>query len=483
MTNDKNIQVRFAPSPSGPLHVGNARTALFNWLFARHHNGKFILRIEDTDRKRSTRAYEEQLIKDLKWLGLEWDEGPGIGGEFGPYRQSERSGTYLEYIDQLIKKNKAYLCFCSYEVLEEKRKLNLKKGIAPKYDGKCRNLSEEEVKQYQSKGIKPAVRFKMGEGILSFHDLVRGEITYDLNMMGDQVILRSDRNTVYNFAVVIDDSLMKISHVIRGEDHLSNTPLQIQLYKALKFPVPKFAHLAMVLGPDRSLLSKRHGAVSLENYRKAGFLPAAMLNFLSLIGWSAEDEKEIMPVKEIIQKFSLERVRKGAAVFDPVKLTWMNRHYIRKLSPEELYCLLIPFIKNCGYEIKSRKTDWLIEVCKTIQPNIETLGQIKNYIGLFLAEKIKLSNEGRDVLKNDSTNKVIKTFQEKITSVEKLDASAYREIVSNISKKLNIKGKNLFMPVRVSVTGTIKGPELDKIIVLLGKERVLANIKTILNSI
>lgn len=480
---NENIRVRFAPSPTGPLHIGNARTALFNWLFARRHNGKFILRIEDTDRKRSTREYEEQLKKDLKWLGLEWDEGPDIGGEFCPYRQSERSGLYQKYADQLIKEDRAYLCFCSYEELEEKRKLSLKKGIAPKYDGKCRNLSDAEVKQYQSKGIKPAVRFKIGEGILSFHDLVRGEVTFDLNMMGDPVILRSDGTTVYNFAVVIDDGLMKISHVIRGEDHLSNTPFQMQLYNVLKFPVPKFAHLAMVLGPDRSLLSKRHGAVSLEHYRKAGFLTTAMLNFLSLIGWSAEDEKEIMSVEEIIKKFSFERVRKGAAVFDLAKLTWMNSHYIRKLSPEELYYLLIPFIENCGYEIKSRPKDWLIEVCKAIQPNIETFNQIKNYIGLFLADEIKLSNEGRDVLKNDSANKVVKAFQEEITSVEKLDNNACKKIINNISKKLNTKGKNLFMPIRVSVTGTIKGPELDKIIILLGKERVLANINKALDNI
>ncbi len=480
MTDNKNIRVRFAPSPTGPLHVGNIRTALFNWLFARQHQGKFILRIEDTDRKRSTKDSEEQLMRDLKWLSLEWDEGPDIGGAYAPYRQSERSELYRKYIDKLLELKKAYPCFCSPDELEEKRKLSLKKGIAPKYDGKCKNLSAEEIQQYQNKGAKPAMRVKMEGETLSFNDLVRGEVIFDLKIMGDKVIQRSDGTPVYNFSAVIDDGLMKISHIIRGEDHISNTPLQIMLYKLLNFPVPEFAHLPMVLGTDRTLLSKRHGSVSLEHYKNEGFLPLAICNFLSLIGWSAENKKEIMPIKEIINIFSLERVKKGAAVFDPDKLTWMNGHYLRDLSPEELYNLLIPFIKKNGYQTGPFPRDWLVEVCKIIQPNLETLDQVKNYIGLFLTDKVELSDEGKELLEKDNTMKVITAFKQEILSVEKLDSDAYNGIVTAISRQLQVKGKKLFMPIRVSITGKTKGPELDKVAMLLGKEKVLSNIINIL---
>ena len=323
------IRVRFAPSPTGYLHIGNVRTALFNYLFAKKHNGSFILRIEDTDFDRVKKEYEDSILENLKWLGLNWNEGPDCGGSYAPYRQSERINTYKEYADKLLNEGRAYKCFCSGEELERKRRESLSKGLPPRYDGKCFRLSREEIASYEQKGIKPSTRFKVKDGMIEFEDIIRGKISFKGSDIGDFVILRSDGIASYNFAAAIDDALMEITHVIRGEDHLSNTPRQILLNQAIGFDIPKFAHLSMILGPDKSRLSKRHGAESVTELKEEGYLSEAVINYLSLLGWSSEDGREIMPLTDIIKNFSLERVSKSPAVFDIKKLKWINSHYIK----------------------------------------------------------------------------------------------------------------------------------------------------------
>src|SRR3990172_2476123 len=342
------IRVRFAPSPTGYLHIGNVRTALFNYLFAKKHNGSFILRIEDTDFDSVKKEYEDSILEDLKWLGLNWDEGTDCGGDYGPYRQSERINLYREHADRLLNEGKAYQCFCSPEELERKRKESLSKGLPPRYDGKCCNLSREEIVSYEQKGIKPSIRFKVETGLIEFEDMVRGKMTFKGSDIGDFVILRSAGVAASNISVTVDDALMKITHVIRGEDHLSNTPRQILLNQAMGFDIPEFAHLSMILGPDKSRLSKRHGAESVKELREEGYLPEAVINYLSLLGWSSEDGREIMPLNDIIKNFSIERVSKSPAVFDIKKLRWINSHYIKNKDIAELTELSIPFFKKAG---------------------------------------------------------------------------------------------------------------------------------------
>ncbi|HHY09450.1 MAG TPA: glutamate--tRNA ligase, partial [Firmicutes bacterium] len=343
------VRVRFAPSPTGYLHVGGARTALFNWLFARHHSGVFVLRIEDTDLARSSEEATQVILDALEYLGLDWDEGPKVGGDYGPYHQSERLDIYRKYAQKLLAAGRAYECFCTPEELEAKRKELIAKNKASHYDRRCLHLSAEEKEALRSKGIKPAIRFRaVSEGETEVADLIRGKVVFENTQIDDFVIYKSDGTPTYNFAVVVDDALMKISHVIRGEDHLSNTPKQIQIYDALGLPLPKFAHIPMILGPDKALLSKRHGATSVMEFSKEGYLPQAMVNYLSLLGWGYDDSQTMFSVPDLIEKFSLERVSKNPAVFDLQKLEWMNGVYIRELSLEELYKKALPFWQKAG---------------------------------------------------------------------------------------------------------------------------------------
>ena len=344
------MRLRFAPSPTGQLHVGNARTALFNWLFARGNGGQFVLRIEDTDAERSTLESERGIIEDLRWLGLEWDEGPEHGGEFGPYRQSERLALYRLDGDELLASGRAYSCFCSSEQLDAERRAALASGQPPRYSGRCQSIPPEEARQRVHAGEAAALRFRVPAGPdIEFNDCVRGLVTFSREVIGDPVILRSDGRPAYNFAVVVDDALMKITHVIRGEDHVSNTPRQLLLYESLGWTPPVFAHLALVMGPDHSPLSKRHGATSVREFRERGYLPEALVNHLALIGWSPGGDQELLGVDELARRFRVEDVGKSAGVFDPDKLSWVNRHYLKACDPVRLVDLSLPYFTRAGW--------------------------------------------------------------------------------------------------------------------------------------
>ena len=344
------VRVRFAPSPTGQLHIGGVRTALFNWLFSRHHKGKFILRIENTDTLRSQEDFTKSIIENLKWLGLRWDEGPEIGGEYGPYFQSQRFSIYKESAKTLLTQGKAYLCYCSMEELEAKKKKIQRTEIFPLYDGRCRNLSEREKEKFKKEGRKPTVRFKVNwEGTLTVRDFLRGEVIFDSKILGDFIILKSDGTPAFNFANVVDDALMKITHVIRGDDHLSNTPRQLLIYNALGLKPPLYAHIPMILGKDASKLSKREGATSIDYYREKGYLPWAVINYLALLGWSTPNSQQFFTKEEIIQKFSLNGINKSPAIFDSQKLQWMNAEYIRRMKSEELVELFIPYLRKKGW--------------------------------------------------------------------------------------------------------------------------------------
>lgn len=472
------VRVRFAPSPTGHLHIGGARTALFNLLFARRHGGTFILRIEDTDLKRSSYESEEVIIKDLQWLGIDWDEGVVKGGEFGPYRSTERRHIYKEYVDKLLKEGKAYYCYCTPEELEEERKNLLKKGQMPRYMGKCRYLSPEEIKAFEEQGRKPVIRFKVPDDqLIVVDDMVRGKVEFDSSGIGDFVIVKSDGIPVYNFAVVIDDYLMKITHVIRGEEHLSNTPRQILIYDALGMEIPKFAHVSLILGKDRTKMSKRHGATWVEQYRDEGYLPEAIINFLALLGWSPESEQEIFSMEELCRQFSLDRVAKNPAVFDIDKLKWMNGHYIRNSSTERITEMAVPYLLKAGY-IKERDAEerfsWLNDIVDAVKESLTVVSEVAEKTRLFFEDFVSPEDdEAREVLKQDHIPHLIEVFREKVKQAPEVDEGFLNRVFKEIQKQTGIKGRKLFMPVRVLLTGQTHGPELGRILMILGKNSIL----------
>src|SRR3989344_8898608 len=343
---ENKIRLRFPPSPTGPLHVGNVRTLLFNYLFAKKYGGKIVLRIEDTDTQRSEAKWIENIIEELTWLNITWDEGPDIGGDFGPYKQSERSDIYKKYLEQLLKGEKAYYCFCSADDLEAKRQEQMKKGVAPKYDGTCSNLDEETVVDNLKNNKPPVIRFKISDKKIMFTDLIRGTVEFNMSLTGDIVIAKNLTEPLYNFAVVVDDFLMQISHIIRGEDHISNTPKQILLQDALGFKKLLYGHLPLLLNPDKSKMSKRAGDVAVSDYHKNGYLPEALTNFIALLGWNPGTEKEFFTLNELVKEFSIEKVQKAGAVFDFKKLDYLNGYYIREKSNGDLVKLCMPYLKD-----------------------------------------------------------------------------------------------------------------------------------------
>jgi len=470
---EKRIRVRFAPSPTGQLHIGNVRTALFNWLYARHNQGDFILRIENTDVERSSREYEKGILRDLSWLGISWDEGPDTKGPFGPYRQSERLHLYKKYALKLLQEGKAYYCFCTPEELKNRRLKDLEKGKPPRYSGRCRQLAAEEVDKLLKKGRPAAIRFKVGEGYINFTDLVRGKISFNAKEIGDFIILRSDGIPPYNFAVVIDDNFMKISCVIRGEDHLSNTPKQILLYQALGFQTPQFAHLSLILGKDRTPLSKRHGVTSLSQLKEQGFLPQAMRNYLALLGWSPTEEKEILSTEEIIEKFSLDRVAKSPAIFDMDKLKWLNSHYIRKIDDRELVNQAIPFLSSAGYiypELDKEVRVWLAEMINGVKDYICCLAELPEEAKIFFHFKAPEAAKKAEIRKMFKQNKSVKIIQKILTYIkdrEELSFENFKKIAISAGEEIGCKGSKLYHPIRAALTGELSGPELSKIIPLL----------------
>jgi glutamyl-tRNA synthetase len=443
------VRVRFAPSPTGYLHVGGARTAIFNWLFARHQGGTFIIRVEDTDQARSTRESEEMVLEDLRWLNLAWEEGPDNGGPHAPYRQSERVDVYSAAAQQLLAKNVAYRCFCTEEELEAKRKKAEEEGRPPHYDLTCYRLSPQRISAKLAMWTPFAFRFHVpDDGDVTIDDLIRGEVTWKRESLGDFILVRSDGLPTYNFSVVVDDHDMEITHVIRAEEHLTNTHRQVLIYRALGWGIPQFAHVSLILGADRSKLSKRHGATSVSAYAEEGFLPEAMLNFLTLLGWSSPDGTEIFTRDFAVEHFSLDRVNAAAAVFDRTKLEWMNGQYIHAMSASALRPLVAKFFD----------APWLEEGIEVVKTSVHLLTQFADALK-FVLEYTAPENIDRafaEALANDLR-----------TNGTPADETSVKAMVERLKTATGLKGKNLFMPLRLAITGSDHGPELVRAIPLL----------------
>ena len=478
------IRVRFAPSPTGPLHIGGARSALFNFLFAKANGGKMILRFEDTDLERSSRESEQNILDSMLWLGLSWDEGPDIGGPYGPYRQTERLSIYQEYTDKLLAEGKAYHCYCSEEELEAQRQEFLEKGELPRYNGKCASLSLEEKELMVSRGRSPVVRFRVPpKRQIVIRDLVRGNVVFESEGIGDFVIVKSDGLPTYNYAVVLDDALMKISHVLRAEEHLSNTPRQILIYEALDFPLPEFAHISLILGKDRSKMSKRHGATSVIQYKELGYLPQAVVNFLALLGWSPGGEEEIMDLQQIINQFSLDRVAKNPAVFDMDKLRWINGMYIRQLPLDKVAEMIAPYLHQAGF-ISSftdpAEKEWTKMIALALQEHLSTAKDILDHMEVLTARNIAIeTEEAKGILREETFPVVIHLLQQKISQIEKLTPEVIKPLLKEITKELKLGGKQVYMPIRIALTGKMHGPELHHVIPVLGKKLMAERIDDI----
>ncbi|GMY39177.1 glutamate--tRNA ligase, chloroplastic/mitochondrial-like [Fagus crenata] len=470
----KQVRVRFAPSPTGNLHVGGARTALFNYLFARSKAGKFVLRIEDTDLERSTRESEEAVLRDLSWLGLDWDEGPGVGGEYGPYRQSERNSLYKQHAQKLLDSGYVYRCFCSNQELEKMKEIAKLNQLPPVYSGKWATATDEEVQEEVEKGTPYTYRFRVPkEGSLKINDLIRGEVSWNLDTLGDFVIMRSNGQPVYNFCVTVDDATMAISHVIRAEEHLPNTLRQALIYKALGFPMPSFAHVSLILAPDRSKLSKRHGATSVGQFREMGYLPQAMVNYLALLGWGDGTENEFFTLEQLVEKFSIGRVNKSGAIFDSTKLRWMNGQHLRALPSEELTKLIGERWKSTSILTESEGT-FIQEAVQLLKDGIDLITDadkaLSNLLSYPLEATLK-SPEAKPVLE-DKLSEFSADLIAAYDSGELLGAleeghAGWQKWVKNFGKSLKRKGKSLFMPLRVLLTGKLHGPDMGASVLLL----------------
>ncbi len=481
-----SVRVRFAPSPTGHIHVGNVRTALFNYLFARNNKGKIVLRIEDTDLERSSIESENIIYEDLKWLGLDFDESPKVGGDYGPYRQTDRLDIYKNCTNKLLETGYAYKCFCSKEELDAEREKAQKEGRAYIYSGKCHHLTKEEIEEKEKSGEKPAIRFRAFKESILVKDIIHGDINFPTNSFGDFIIVRPDGTPIYNYVVVIDDAMMKISHVIRGDDHLSNTPKQALIYEALGYNAPIFAHIPMILGKDHTKLSKRHGNTSLEQFRNGGYLPEAMINYMALLSWSSGSEEEIFSKEELIEKFSLSRVSKSAAVFDFDKLDWMNGQYIRKKTGEELYNLCLPYLLQSGLatdDFFNNNKETVSSMILSIRDNFIRLSDVKEFIEVYFKRAENFTEEAKEIANLETTKPVLEAFKEKISKYDKLTLDEYKTIMKEIQKEVGAKGKPLYMAVRIGLTGTTKGPEMDSLATLLPAKELTERINQALSRI
>ncbi|MBI4685090.1 MAG: glutamate--tRNA ligase [Nitrospirae bacterium] len=469
------VRVRFAPSPTGHLHIGGARTALFNFLYARHNNGKFIIRIEDTDRTRSTEEYIEAIIEGMKWLKLDWDEGP--------FRQTDRFDVYRNYVNKLVSEGKVYYCYCSPEELEQRRKDALAQGKPQKYDGRCRN--KERVQGSEGSRVQAAIRFKMPqEGQTIVDDMIRGKVIFENEQLDDLIIMRSDGSPTYNFTVVVDDVDMKITHVIRGDDHLNNTPKQIHIYKALGYEIPKFAHLPMILGSDKARLSKRHGATSVMAYKEMGYLPDALINYLVRFGWSYGD-KEIFTREELIKYFSFENVGKSSAVFNPEKLLWLNSQYIIKSDPKELAEFVMPFLENADIIHKGQAIDmeWLSKAIKTLQERAKTLIELANSLRYYITENVQYDEKAKAKFLNEKSRDILIELKNHIESLTDFSAPELEKIFQSIVEKHNLKLGPLAQPVRVAMTGGTESPGIFEVLEIIGKEKTLKRLDRAIKTI
>ncbi len=468
------MRVRFAPSPTGQLHVGNARTALFNWLLARGSGGTFILRIEDTDAERSSSGSEQAILRDIRWLGLEWDEGPDVGGPRGPYRQSERLHLYRSYAHELLASEQAYCCFCTTAQLESERQEAVASGRPARYAGTCRRLTREQAEARIASGERPAIRFRVPpDRDVVFRDAVRGDVRFQSDLIGDPVIVRADGMPAYNFAVVVDDALMEVTHVVRGEDHISNTPRQILLYEALAFQPPQFAHLSLVMGPDHSPLSKRHGASSVAEFRSKGYLPEALLNYLALIGWSPRGDAtahggsdELLAADELARRFSLDAVGHSAGVFDEEKLAWVNRHYLKTGDPVRMARLSVPYFEGAGVAMTPGADGlaFLASVMPIATGSVDRLDEVPARLAFLFAYSAAgaLSVPAvREEMRAEPARAVARALVEELVRRPRLDRERFREVASAVRARTGQKARALFHPIRVMLTGRAEGPELD----------------------
>lgn len=476
------VRTRFAPSPTGYLHVGGARTHLFNWLAAKHMGGKLILRVEDTDQVRSTRESELMVIKDIKSLGLDPDEGPEQGGPYAPYRQSERQELFRTLAYQLLENGKAYRCFCTDAEMDKKAQAAKAAGKSPHYDGTCTHIKKEESEKRAASGESFSIRMKAPQKDYICKDMLRGDVHFKTGMVGDFVVLRSNGMPVYNFSVVVDDYFMRISHVIRGEDHLSNSIRQIMIYEAFGWEMPKFAHISMILGADKKKLSKREGASSVTDYLENGYLPEALINFLALLGWSPSDTKEVRPLNEIVSMFELEKLSKSPAVFDDEKLAWMNGEYIKAMDLKELAKRIKPFVAKAGFDADAHGEEWFLGILETVRGNLKTLADIGPHIEIYYGDRFGFEDDARTMLSAPEAKKVVAAFREEVATHKGVkDEATLTNIQNTVKDKTGIKGKGLFMPIRASVTGKLHGPELKLVLPLLGEKETLRRIDSALS--
>ena len=482
MANKSEVRVRFAPSPTGDLHVGNIRTALFDWAYARHTNGKLIFRIEDTDRERVTDEYIQAAIDTLKWLGLNWDEGPEVGGQYGPYLQSQRLDIYAEWAQKFLDQGDAYHCYCSGDELEERRQLQMKNNQAPGYDGKCRDLSNSQIDEYKTQGRKPVVRMRMPQGETVFTDAIRGEVKFEHLYVPDFVLVRGDGSPLYTLAVAVDDVLMKITHVLRGEDLLSSTPRQIRVYQAMgvsESDYPIFAHLPFVMGQDNAKLSKRNGEVSIAWYREHGFLPEAICNYLALLGWSPGDDKENITMQELVDLFTVERVNSSPARFDMKKLEAINGDKIRALTQDKFLEWALPFLTNAKVITgSSDEIDLVKRALPIIQERIVTLGEIPAMLNFLFVKNFSVDPDEKPKLAETGAQEVLKVALSKVEPLENWNHTAIEEVLRKaLIEDMGLKPRIAFSALRIAVTGSHISPPLFESLELLGKAGSIARIK------
>jgi glutamyl-tRNA synthetase len=478
------VRVRFAPSPTGSLHIGGGRTALFNWLFARHYGGAFLLRSEDTDLARSTREAENLVLEDLRWLGLNWDEGPDLGGPVGPYRQSERTVLYTREAERLLAAGKAFHCYCTDVELEERRKAQQKAGQPPHYAGTCRELTEAQRAERRAQGLPEAIRFRVPGTPVSFDDHVRGTVTFPGDQVGDFVILRGNGQPTYNYACVVDDAAMGISHVIRAEEHLSNTPRQLMLYEALGHVPPEFAHVPLILNADRTKMSKRSGeeATFVSEFKARGFIPEALINFLVLLGWSWDGEQEMFTVPELIEKFSLGRVGSTGAVFDKDKLEWMNGQYLRAMSAEERTARVRAYLAETGGlpapSVVGDVDAFLARAVDAVGERLKTLADVEGYAGFAFRDPVVIAPDAlAEFVKRAEGDRRLAALADCVAAVEPFELAPLEEAVRTLAEDLGVKAGDVFFPARVALTGRKVAPGIFEVMRLLGKERTVARLR------
>ncbi|GIP01336.1 glutamate--tRNA ligase [Paenibacillus lautus] len=478
------VRVRYAPSPTGHLHIGNARTALFNYLFARKNNGKFIIRIEDTDVKRNVEGGEQSQLKYLKWLGMDWDESVDVGGEYGPYRQTERLDIYKEYWQDLLDRGLAYRCYCTEDELEQEREEQMARGETPRYSGKHRDLTEEQRQALEAEGRVASIRFRVPEDrIYTFDDMVKGTISFNSKETGDFVIVKKDGIPTYNFAVALDDHLMKISHVLRGEDHISNTPRQLMIYEAFGWGPPQFGHMTLIVGEDHKKLSKRNESIIqfIEQYDQLGYLPEALFNFISLLGWSPEGEEEVFSQEQLISIFDEHRLSKSPAVFDTNKLAHLNNTYIKNADPDRIADLAIPHLQKASRlpsELTAEQEEWARALVALYQEQMTAAADIVDLSEVFFRTHLELDAEGIEVMGGEQVPAVLSAFLAKIEQSDEFNAPKIATLIKEVQKETGFKGKQLFMPIRVALTGQTHGRDLNQTIWLLGRDRVLDRLRS-----